>query len=83
MIKVSKELMELRDKAFRSTARVEEQAYVTDVIVSAIAKAYSGVYPRGSCDEVVDFITAVQEKYGMSYAVNIALGLCEIGVDVK
>lgn len=79
MIKVSKELMTLRDKAFQATSKIEQSRYVTDVIVSAIAKAYCGVHPNDICDELIDFITELQEKYGISYAVNIALGLCEIG----
>lgn len=81
MIKISKELMELRDKAFQATAKIEQSRYVTDVIVSAIAKAYSGVHPNDICNEVIDFITELEDKYRIAYAINIALGLCEIGED--
>lgn len=81
MIKISKELMELRDKAFQATAKIEQNRYVTDVIVSAIAKAYCGVHPNDICDELIDFIIELQGKYGITYALNIALGLCEIGVN--
>lgn len=79
MIKVSKELMELRVKAFQSTVRVEEQACVTDVIVSAVAKAFSCIHPSGVTEEVRDFIYAMKDTYTISEAVNITLGLCKEG----
>lgn len=81
MIKISKELMELRDKAFRSTARVEEQAYVTDTIVSAVAKYYSCIHPSGVSEAVHDFIYAMDSKYSLKEAINITLGLCEVEGD--
>ena len=80
-VKVSKELMELRDKAFRSTARVEEQAYVTDVIVSAVAKALSCIHPGGVNEDVHDFIYAMKDNYTTNEAINITLGLSELEGD--
>lgn len=82
MIKISAELVSLRDKAFQATARCEESAYVTDVIISAIAKTYSGIHPSGVTDEVADFIVGLRKNYGIVPAVNIAVGLYEIGVNV-
>jgi len=78
MIHVSKEIVELRDKAFQSTARVEEQTYVTDVIVSAVAKALSCIHPGGVNEDVHDFIHAMKGTYTTSEAINITLGLYEL-----
>jgi len=83
MITVSKELIELRDKAFQSTARVEEQAYVTDVIVSAVAKALSCIHPGGVNEDVHDFIHAMKGTYTTSEAINITLRLYKLEDDVK